>query len=170
MVRAALSAAILCVCAWLTVPFTVPFTMQTFGVFLISGLFGWRVGVTAVGCYLALGALGLPVFSGGGAGVGVLFGATGGYLWGFLLIPLIMGLFCFLGRGRLCFLIFGMVAGLAVCYLFGSLFFAFVYAAKGSAKSFGAILALCVWPYLLPDAAKITLAALLLSRPFRSGR
>ena len=164
LVQTALSAAILCVCAWITVPFTVPFTLQTFGIFVITGLFGFQVGALAVGCYLALGALGLPVFAGGGAGIGVLFGATGGYLWGFLLIPFVMGLFRFLGRGRRLFLPLGMVAGLLVCYLFGSVFFAAVYAARGTAMSFGGILMLCVVPYLLPDAAKIALATLLVLR------
>ena len=61
-----------------------PFTMQTFGIFAALGLLGGRRGTLAFLIYLLLGIVGLPVFSGFSAGAGVLFGATGGYLLGYL--------------------------------------------------------------------------------------
>ena len=57
-------AALIALCAWLTIPTTVPFTMQTFAIFLAVGLLGGKLGSLAVGVYLLLGAVGLPVFPG----------------------------------------------------------------------------------------------------------
>ena len=80
----ALTAAIIAVCAWITVPGPVPFTMQTFGVFLALRLLGGKRGSISVALYILLGAAGLPVFSGFKAGIGVLIGPTGGYILGFI--------------------------------------------------------------------------------------
>ena len=60
----ALFTVLLAVCAWITVPLTVPFTLQTFGVFAALGVLGGRRGTYAVAAYLLLGLAGLPVFSG----------------------------------------------------------------------------------------------------------
>ena len=84
MAYISLSAAVIAVCAWITVPFTVPFTMQTFAVFLAVLLFGSARGMLSILLYIALGAVGLPVFSSFGGGIGVLIGPTGGYIIGFL--------------------------------------------------------------------------------------
>ena len=80
-VLTALLAAALCVMAPLAVPLgPVPVTLATLGVYLAAGLLGpWR-GAAAVGLYLLLGAVGVPVFAGFTAGFPVLFGVTGGYL------------------------------------------------------------------------------------------
>ena len=64
MAYVALMTALLCICAWITVPFTVPFTMQTFAVFAALLLLGGRDGTLTIGLYLLLGLVGLPVFSG----------------------------------------------------------------------------------------------------------
>jgi len=85
-VAAALLAALLAASAWISIPVgTVPVTLQVFIVLLTGLLMSPRAALAAVGVYLLLGAAGLPVFSGGLGGPGVLFGPTGGYLWGFLL-------------------------------------------------------------------------------------
>jgi biotin transport system substrate-specific component len=63
---------------------TVPVTLQTFAVLLVSALYGWFA-VFAVATYLIAGACGLPVFASHSGGLGHLTGATSGYLWGFLL-------------------------------------------------------------------------------------
>jgi biotin transport system substrate-specific component len=69
----------------------VPITMQTFAVLLISALLGSRLGTTAVLAYLLEGAIGLPVFAQGHAGFAYIFGATGGYLLGFIPAAYITG-------------------------------------------------------------------------------
>ena len=153
----ALSAALLAVCAWMTVPFAVPFTMQTFAVFLVLTVLGGAKGTAAIALYIAIGAVGLPVFSGFTGGVSALFGPTGGYIFGFLLT----------GGAKLLFEklfkdpkldIPALVLGLFLCYAAGTAWFVIVMNGRGSAYSFGAALMTCVVPYILPDALKLALA------------
>lgn len=85
MTTAALITALLVVSAWIVIPAgAVPITLQVLLVVLAALLLrpGWAM--TTVGLYLVLGAVGLPVFSGGRGGLGVLAGPTGGYLVGFV--------------------------------------------------------------------------------------
>ena len=70
LVMVALFAALIAVCAWVTVPGAVPFTLQTMGVFLAVGLLGGKRGTASVLVYILLGAVGMPVFSGFSGGVG----------------------------------------------------------------------------------------------------
>ena len=88
----AMSVALIAVCSWISVPTTIPFTMQTFAVCLVAAVFGLRHGVWAVLCYILLGAVGAPVFAGFSGGFGVLLGTTGGYILGFVFTALIVGL------------------------------------------------------------------------------
>lgn len=86
LARAGLLASLLAASAWIVVPVgPVPVTLQVLIIVLIALLSTPLWAAATVATYLALGAAGLPVFSAGGAGVGVLFGPTGGYLTGFLL-------------------------------------------------------------------------------------
>ena len=78
----ALFTALMAVCAWITIPFAVPFTMQTFAVMLAAAVLGTRRALLSLILYLALGTVGIPVFSGFTGGFGVLAGPTGGYLIG----------------------------------------------------------------------------------------
>ena len=99
MAQTALFAVVIAVCAWISVPTAVPFTMQTFGVFLAMGVLGGKRGTLAVCVYLLLGLAGVPVFAGGTAGVGVLMGATGGYLLAWVFAGLaVWGMEAALGR------------------------------------------------------------------------
>ena len=160
--RAALFAALMALCAWISVPAPVPFTLQTFALFLAPGLLGGRLGAAAAGAYLLLGAFGLPVFAGFSGGLGALLGPTGGFLLGFLLTALVMwGAEAALGRSEAVFLA-SAVLGQGLCYLFGSAWYAFGYA--GGAAGLPAALSACVLPFLLPDAAKLALALALRRR------
>lgn len=148
MTLAALFAALIAICAWISVPVSdIGFTMQTFGVFLTLGLLGGRWGSVSILIYLLLGAAGMPVFSGFRGGIGMLLGITGGYLWGFLFSGLAYWALERVGK------LPAMAAGMAVCYLCGSIWFHF-YAGGGM----GMILLRCVVPYLIPDGVKIFLA------------
>ena len=157
MTRIALCAALLAPCAWLSVPTQPPFTMQTFGIFLTLLLLGAKDGTIAIGLYILLGALGVPVFSGFNGGMGALMGPTGGYIVGFLLICLIFGLLCGKGAG-LWLKALALLLGLAVCYAFGTLWFVKVYGdMKGPISTLSA-LSMCVFPFIVPDLAKLALA------------
>lgn len=164
----AMGAALTALCAWLSVPAlppaSVPFTLQTFAVCLIPALLGLRLGLWSVLCYLLLGAAGLPVFAGFQAGPGALLGVTGGYLLGFVFTALTVGLAADRFGRKLRVLLPAMALGLLLCYAFGTAWFTLVYTRGGGAMSVGAALSLCVLPYLLPDAVKLTLAALLAKR------
>jgi len=160
----ALGAALIAVCSWISVPMTVPFTMQTFAVCLAAALLGARRGLWTVACYLLLGALGAPVFSGFRGGFGVLLGATGGYLAGFLLTALIVGLAAERFARRRAALAASMALGVLVCYVFGTAWFVLVYTRDTGPVTVGAALGWCVLPYLLPDAVKIALACALTGR------
>ena len=88
-----LFAALLAICSWISIPTTIPFTLQTMGVFLAVGLLGGKRGTISILLYLLIGAVGVPVFSGFKGGIGALAGPTGGYLIGFVGTALIMWLF-----------------------------------------------------------------------------
>lgn len=164
LILIALFAALIALCAWLTIPAAVPFTMQTFGLFLALLLLGGRRGVLCVTVYLLLGAAGAPVFSGFRGGVSALAGVTGGYLAGFLVSALLMwALSGFARKGRAALAV-SMALSLAACYAFGTAWFVAASARAGAAASFRTALAVCVLPYLLPDAAKLYLAFLLARR------
>lgn len=159
-----LFAALLTICAWMTVPSTIPFTMQTFSVFLTAALLGWKLGSLSVLVYILLGAVGVPVFSGFRDGFGVLLGTTGGYIVGFLVsVPVTALLIDRLGR-TLPALCLAMLAGLVVCYAFGTVWFLLVYTHNTGTIGIHIVLSKCVYPYILPDCAKILLAALLSRR------
>lgn len=165
MAYIAVMTVVLSICAWITVPFTVPFTLQTFGVFAALLLLGGRDGTAAIGLYLLLGLVGLPVFSGFRGGVGHLIGPTGGYLVGFLFTGLAHILLepltekqKYPARIALFFLEH------AVCYLIGTAWFMVVCGNRGTPVGIFAALGLCVLPYVLPDLVKIVLAELIARR------
>ena len=148
LTRCALFAAMTALCAWIAIPLghTV-FTMQTFAVLLSLGVLGGKRGTAAIGCYLLLGVIGLPVFSSFQGGLSALLGPTGGYLWGFLATGLVYRACQRLGP------LPAMIAGLLACYACGTAWY-MVYTGGG----LGIVLAQTVLPYLIPDALKLILA------------
>ena len=150
----ALGAALIAICAWITIPFTVPFTMQLFAVFFVLTVLGGRNGTIAIAVYLLLGAVGIPVFSGFKAGFGVLIGMTGGYLVGMLLIGFLYWTVTKLTKPTVLTELAVLIAGLLVCYAFGTLWFSVL----NDGKTFGASLMICVVPFIAPDVLKLGLA------------
>lgn len=158
LVYVALCAALMAICSWIQIPMAVPFTLQTFGVFLVVGILGGRLGTLAITVFIVLGAVGVPVFAGFSGGVGVLAGPTGGYIIGFIFSALLMWLIeRFFGR-KMVPLAVSMVLGLIVCYAFGTAWFMVVYAHQGNAVTLGTALMWCVVPFIIPDIVKIILA------------
>ncbi len=87
-------AALLAVLSQVAIPLPsgIPITLQTFAVSLAGYTLGARYGALSVAVYLLLGAVGIPVFAGMNAGIGVFVGPTGGFLIGFLLLACLCGL------------------------------------------------------------------------------
>lgn len=157
----ALFAAVIAVCAQITVPMPsgVAFTLQTFAVALCGYLLGPAYGTLSVLVYLLLGAVGAPVFSAFHGGFHVLAGKTGGYLWGFLPMAALCGMAA-RGKGRWKILpYFWGVPGLLLCHLFGTL--QNMLLAGGG---FWALLMVYSVPYLLKDFLSLAAAAMLAGR------
>ena len=135
-------------------PFSpVPITGQTLGVLLVGALYGSVRGAATVATYLAEGALGLPVFSGGLGGSAMLLGPTGGYLAGFIPAAFVAGLAGGANR-RAALRLGGLLLASAVVYVFGAPWLAYV--AKMPLEG---ALAVGVLPFLPGDVLKAGLVA-----------
>ena len=152
----ALAGAMICVLSMVSIPlpFGVPITLQTMAVSLAGLALGQKKGAAAVCVYLALGALGLPVFSGFKGGFSVIVGTTGGYIIGFMFIPLIYIAVTKLFGESFGAMLAALAAGLCVCYAFGTAWFYIVYAAKSESAGLFTILGWCVFPFIIPDLIK----------------
>lgn len=158
LVLIALFAAVIAISAWVAVPAAIPFTMQTFAVFFAVGTLGTRCGGAAVFVYILIGCTGFPVFAGPIGGIGALFSPNGGFILSFLPASLVCGLLSDRAKGfRRTAL--SMAAGLTVCYIIGSAYFAAISGLD--AKS---VIISCIIPYVIPDTVKILLAAALSQR------
>lgn len=162
MVFIALCTTIMIICSFLTIPFYVPFTMQTFALFIIIGLLDTKKAFLSVLLYLLLGAIGLPVFSGFKGGIGILFGITGGYLIGFLLTVLLSGFLLNILSKKVKLSLpayfISMFLGLIVCYTFGTLWYILLYANSTESLSLTSVLSICVFPFILTDVVKVFLS------------
>lgn len=158
MVLVSVFAVLIALCSWITIPMAVPFTMQTFGVFCALGVLGGKRGTLSVIIYILLGAVGLPVFSGFKGGVSALFGVTGGYIAGFVFTALSYWLITKIFGAKKIVEIIAMAIGLILCYAFGTVWFVLVYSKTNGAIGVLQALSMCVFPFIIPDAAKIALA------------
>ena len=164
MTYIAMFAVVMAICSWISIPSVVPFTLQTFGVFLAVGVLGGKRGTLAVLIYILLGCVGLPVFAGFTGGFGILLGSTGGYMVGFLFTALIMWAMEKLPGNKTAVLAASMVLGLLACSAFGTIWFVLVYARTTGPVGLWTALGWCVFPYIIPDLAKMALALVLRKR------
>lgn len=153
MTLIALMTAVISVCSLISIPtpWGIPFTLQTFAVALCGFVLGMKFAPLAVVLYLALGAVGIPVFSGFSSGFAQLAGYTGGFLWGFILLATACGA----GKRfqNKLFLIMFALCGLLACHLLGSLQFGLI-----TGRSFVQSFLIASLPYLLKDAISMVLA------------
>ena len=164
IVYIAVFAVIMAICSWISIPAAVPFTLQTFGVFVAVGVLGGKRGTLSVLVFILLGAIGVPVFAGFSGGIGVLAGTTGGYIIGFLFSALVMWAMESLWGKKPVIQILSMVVGLVVCYAMGTIWFMVVYTRTTGAVGLGTVLGWCVIPFIIPDLVKIALAFVLSRR------
>ena len=160
----ALGAVLIALCSYISIPAAVPFTMQTFAVFLVLLLLGGKRGTGAIAVYLLLGAFGVPVFSGFTGGIGHLLGLTGGYLVGFLLLGLVYWLLTAVWGEKRRWQGVALGAGIVLLYAFGTLWYLLVYARRSGGAGVFSVLSTCVFPFVLPDLLKMALALLLANR------
>ena len=161
LVLMALFAAITCVLAPISIPIgPVPISITMLVLFISVYVLGWKRGTITYIVYLLIGMVGLPVFSGWEGGLGKLAGPTGGYLIGFIPMVIVCGLAVEKGytmsRGAgIVVSVAGMVVGTAIAYAFGTVWFC-----VSTGTGVMAALSLCVFPFLIGDAAKIIIAAI----------
>ncbi len=152
-VYASLMAALTAVGAFIAIPIgPVPIVLQNMFVMLAGLLLGSRWGLASLGVYILAGICGLPVFSGGGAGIAHFFGPTGGYLIGYLPSVFLIGFISERGRSML-FNLIAMVAGTAVVYLFGV-----TWLKVATGMTFAKSMAVGMLPFLIGDGIKIVAA------------
>lgn len=154
--------AIMAICSWIQIPTVIPFTLQTFAVFVTVGLLGGKRGTLAVIAYILLGAIGVPVFAGFTGGIGALFGNTGGYIIGFILTALSYWLITNIFGNKIWVSAIAMVIGLILCYAFGTAWFMVLYARTVGAIGLATALGWCVIPFIIPDIVKIALALIII--------
>ena len=160
----ALFAVLIAVCSWISIPFVVPFTMQTCAVYLTLNFLGAKKGTVSICIYLVLGLIGVPVFSNFNSGMVALFGLTGGYMIGWLLSGLVMFLVEKLLGRKIWAQAVSMIAGLVVCYIAGTAWFMVVYARNTGPIGLWTSLLWCVIPFIIPDLLKLGLALWLSQR------
>lgn len=153
--------ALLWLSAKVSVPFyPVPMTLQPLAALLLGAALGPRLAGATVATYLLEGAMGLPVFSAGG-GIAYLMGPTGGYLVGFLIAAVGVGALAERGWDRNVFtMALAMAIGVALIYIPGVLWLTKL-AGSQVAISKGLL------PFLLGDALKIAIGALLMPAAWR---
>ena len=161
LVQSALFAAILCILSPLAIPIgPIPITLGVFAVMLTGVVLDWKRASTAVLVYILLGAIGLPVFSGGNSGPGVIAGPTGGYLWSYLpMVVIIAGLG---GKPRERELhedvraLLACLLSMVALYALGTFQFTLV-----ADSTWAHALSVCVYPFISFDLAKSVCATLL---------
>jgi biotin transport system substrate-specific component len=170
LVLISVSAALITICSWISIPLgPVPFTLQTLGILAVMLTIGGRRGTIAILVYLALGAVGVPVFAGFKGGIMSFIGPTGGFLIGFVFGALVYWLLekLFLKKlmtspvktwisGMLGFLVFEVVM-----YIVGVIWFMTVYAAQTGPVGLATVMTWCVIPFIIPDIVKMAVAVLI---------
>ena len=165
-----LSIALLAAGAAIFFPFgPIPFTLQTLVLMLIVLVLTSKEAMVAVGGYLLLGAIGLPVFAGFTGGFGILLGPTGGFLVGFfigsLLVTLLHGAIkprLTSKRSSLVLDIFSILVVILIYDVLGMLWFMHI-----TGSTLATSLTLSVFPFIVPDIIK-AVAAFTCAQPIRA--
>lgn len=162
LTTAAMFAALLClVCPWSIPVGAVPISLALFVLTVTARLLPLHLSLGATLLYLAIGCIGLPVFSGFGAGMGVLIGPTGGFLIAYLPFVCLIGLSAQPQKRWVRLLL--TAAALVLCYAIGTAWYMLVT----DTESIASALAVCVLPFVLSDAAKVVLGCVI-SHPMRA--
>ncbi len=166
LVLTGIFAAVVAVCSWISIPlpFTqVPINLAILGVLLAGGLLGSKYGALSLIIYILIGAVGVPVFAGFGAGLSTLAGPTGGYIVGYILCSAVAGIGSSVtskaAKHPTLRLAFFMALGVLACYAFGTIWYVILMK-----TSLWVGLVSCVFPFIPLDAIKIAGALFLVKR------
>lgn len=158
--------ALLTIFSWISIPGAIPFTLQTFMIFVIAYTLKLKSALCVVVIYLLLGIIGVPVFSSFNSGLSYFLGATGGFLIGFIPMVTIINILSlknnnenkiknYIYQALVSFL------GLIVCYILGLVWFMFIYKAPYTLSK--ALFAVVI-PFIIPDTIKMIIAMIVSKR------
>lgn len=156
----AMMTAVMAIIAQISIPLPsgIPLTLQTLAVAFTGYLLGAKYGTVSVGVYIALGAVGAPVFSGFTGGFQKFLYPTGGFIWGFLLLALSCGLTEIVKwskKERMTSILAG-ILGILLCHVCGIIQFSSVMGTNPVSAFI-----ICSLPYLLKDLLCVIAAYLL---------
>ncbi len=158
IVLIALFVCLISICAWISIPTLIPFTMQTFAIYLTINFLGGKNGTISICIYILLGLIGVPVFSNFTSGAGVILGPAGGYMLGWIISGIVMWILETILNSNICSQAISMLAGLLVCYIFGTVWFVLIYSRNTASIGLWTALLGCVIPFIIPDLLKLSLA------------
>ena len=156
---------LLAVSAWIKIPLIIPISLQNLVLFIILGVFGFKISIITIIVYILSGLIGIPVFSSGVSSLSGLLGITGGYLISFIIYPFIFYLLQnlhFKNNNIKLFIIFLILT--VITYLIGSLWYYVLYINNNEFVLFTEVLSLTIVPYILPDIIKILISILVINR------
>lgn len=166
LVLIAILTALMGVVAPISIPLAagVPISLGTFMVMLIAVILKQSNAVVVVGLYIVLAFIGVPVLSGYASGASILFGMTGGYIFGYIPLAFITGLAAGYGQNKDKYIKFiiqfvGMILGTVVLYVMGTWWFM-----KYTGMNLSASLAVCVLPFIPGDIVKMIVVILIAPR------
>ena len=159
LTKMTLLTALLCISSYIIIP--LPFslasiTAQTIIINLIAFLLKPKQAFTTISVFLLLGLIGIPVFSGGGAGPSKLFGPTGGYLFGYLIAATVISFLKGKDFNIKKCIFLSIVVGMPIIYILGAGYMEFL-----TKMSFKALITTSVLPFIPLDILKCILAAFL---------
>lgn len=151
----ALFAALTSVLSQIQLPIgVIPINLAMLSVFMTGTILGWKLGAVSQIVYVLLGAVGLPVFAGFSGGIGIIKGPTGGYIIGYVVAALVIGLITEKVPGnRYLITAIAIFAGIIVCYALGTAWF--IYVQK---STLSIAMKYCVLPFIPGEIAKMAIA------------
>lgn len=160
LTTSAMFVALTAICSQIQIPLPmVPINLALFAVYLAGTILGPKYGTLSILTYILLGGIGAPVFAGFSGGFGKIVGPTGGYIIGYILVALIVGLITMKFGYSWWKLSLAMILGLFACYFVGTAWFMYI-----TGNSLAVSMTYCVIPFLPGDAIKIILATALTMR------
>ncbi len=156
LVKYSFFTALICVFSCISIPFgIVPVSMSIPAILITARILGIKGAFYSVMAYILLGSFGLPVFSGFGSGIGVLFGPTGGYVWSYVPMAVLFAVTVKCANKYAAYIlrVFLDFAALVICYLLGTVQFSAV-----QEISIMDAAVICVYPFVAVDIIKIVVS------------
>lgn len=159
-----ISVILISISSWIEIPLIIPFTLQNLMVFLLIGVFGFKISLFSIIVYLIIGIIGVPVFSGFQGGLAGLLNYTGGFLVSFIFIPIIFKIFGNILKNEKTNYIVSTAFSLLLMYIIGAIWFYIVYINNNDSVSFIYSLTFSVIPFIIPDILKAVIAYYLIKK------